>query len=225
MAYGRIYLIQNTLNGKAYIGKTTQSMARRKGEHVYRAKRSSRDHSLYLAMRKHGVDKFKFTLLRESDSQVELDALEKIFINLFDSYHRGYNMNEGGTSVGDETRKKLSSIFKGREIPWHHKAVESRKRSFAAGLFTMNTPSGDKNARSKSYVITDPDGIEHHIKGLNKWCSNWERDKLHTSNLVCCAKGLYKQYKGYKCRYADFEPSTTIPKGSTSKRMEMGDIL
>jgi group I intron endonuclease len=225
LAYGIIYLIQNIKNGKVYVGQTIQSLARRKGEHIYRMKSGERNHKLYMALRKYGTGNFAWLIIRKCDSHEELNNMEMFYIKFFNSYNRGYNMNPGGYSVGEETRKKLSSIFKGRVNTWSSRSAATRKINFEAGLFTMETAKGALNVNSKSYVITDKDGIEHNVKGLRAWCREWDKDVLIHNNLVCCAKGLYKTYKGYKCRYADVEPSTTIPKGSTLKRVEMGDIL
>ena len=49
------------------------------------------------AIRKYGVDKFKITELEKCEEK-NLDEREVYYISLYNSYHNGYNMTEGGKS-------------------------------------------------------------------------------------------------------------------------------
>ncbi len=187
-----IYAIINQVNGKKYIGQSRQGLARRKGEHVYRFNLGERDHKLYLAMRKYGLANFKFEVLCHVLKPGYLDELEVFFIDRFNSFHRGYNMTRGGDGVSDETRAKLSAIFKGREIPWVHKIVESRRRN---GNDRHPMPKGAAAARAKSYLVSDREGNEIRVRGLRQFC----RDNGLTHNLmIATLNGLQHHHKGYK---------------------------
>lgn len=54
-----IYKITNKINGKVYIGQTTDSLSRRKSGHIQAATSGSKS-KLYSAMRKYGVENFEF---------------------------------------------------------------------------------------------------------------------------------------------------------------------
>ena len=58
---------------------------------------------------------------------------------------------------------------------------------------------GDKNPMSKIYIIIFPDEHKEVIKGIAEFCRN---NNIDGSSMVKVAKGLLKQYKGFKCRYA-----------------------
>lgn len=50
----------------------------------------------------------------------------------------------------------------------------------------------------KEYIVTFPDGHEEKIKGLREFCRQYG---LNNGNMVCCANGRYKQYKGFRCKH------------------------
>lgn len=188
-----IYKIENKVNGKVYIGQTRQRLGRRKSEHLYRLNSGKRDHKLYLAMRKHGPENFKFTKYASVLKSEHLDDLEQEIIKDHNSFDRGYNATPGGDGVSDETRRKLSKAFKGRKIPWHHKVVESRRRN-------GNMPRkghggfGKNNKNSATYRVRCPEGKEIKFRGLRQFC----RDNGLSHNLLLATlKGTQNHHKGY----------------------------
>lgn len=97
-----IYKFTNKINGKAYIGQSTDILQRVK-DHEHRALTnypSNREYnkSLYRAIRKYGIDNFEFEVL-ETCEQSELNEKEKYYIALYDSYKNGYNETLGGDNV------------------------------------------------------------------------------------------------------------------------------
>lgn len=97
-----IYKIENTINGKVYIGQSV-NIKKRFIEHRYRAydKSDEKTYSLYLysAIRKHGVENFSFSIIEECNAE-ELNEREMYWI---DHYHAnqkeyGYNLSDGGNS-------------------------------------------------------------------------------------------------------------------------------
>ena len=63
-----IYLIENKINGKGYVGLSV-NMQRRWWDHRSKSMTSNKkedlDKPLYKAMRKHGLENFKLTILEE----------------------------------------------------------------------------------------------------------------------------------------------------------------
>lgn len=102
-----VYKITNSLNGMLYIGITTCSLEKRWREHKC-AVRSGLDTPLYNAMRKHGFDAFKMSLVYEGVSREEIEAVEKGLIAQHGTYIRsggGYNLTLGGEGQGKIVRK------------------------------------------------------------------------------------------------------------------------
>lgn len=118
-----IYMYTNRVNGKKYVGKSTNIEARQ-GKHRRNAK-DGRESYFYRAIRKYGLEQFDFEVLEECPEE-ELNEREKHYIELYNTlYPGGYNLTEGGTG-GDqyknrteaqnrETRIKMSQSHKGKK--------------------------------------------------------------------------------------------------------------
>lgn len=186
-----IYRGTNTVTGKVYIGQTTRGLAYRKAGHLARFRLGERDHKLYQSMRKHGPDAFRWDVVCCALKPEWLDELETAIIKQEGSYMRGYNMTCGGDTVSDETRQKLSRIFKGRKVTWAHKAVATRR---ARGNLSHPQEKGDRNLLAKSYLVQCPDGSQVVVKGLRAFCR--ERGLDH-GTMFAVLSGKQSHHKGY----------------------------
>lgn len=93
---GYIYKITNTINQKAYIGKTVNSIEQRWKEHRKDYKRKQCEkRPLYDAMNKYGIENFTIELIEEVDIK-ELSDKEVYWIGYYDTYKNGYNATLGG---------------------------------------------------------------------------------------------------------------------------------
>lgn len=92
-----IYKIENIINQKKYIG-LTNNIVRRRSRHFTDLKFGRHDNQfLQKEYDIFGKDAFHFSILYAQDVDYEeASRQEKIFIKQFDSYHNGYNQNEGG---------------------------------------------------------------------------------------------------------------------------------
>ena len=97
---GFIYKISNTINDLVYIGQTRGTIEHRFAEH----KNTEPNTKLHRAMHELGVNNFYVEEL-ESCSNELLNEREKYWIQEYDSYEHGYNMNRGG--AGNYTGRKL----------------------------------------------------------------------------------------------------------------------
>ena len=117
-----IYCIKNTINGKCYIGQAIKLQKRLKA-HFSSWNSPRYEHIvLYKAFKKYGIENFEVTVLASfKDSlgwrtKVELDKLEKRYIEEYDSYNNGYNSTLGGDGgvLGykhtDETKAHLREV-------------------------------------------------------------------------------------------------------------------
>ncbi len=93
-----LYVIENTLNDKKYIGITTTSLSTRFYHHKVEASKKGSRSKLYNAMRKLGVNEFSISILRNDASNIEelLHQETKTILD-FDSITNGYNTSTGGT--------------------------------------------------------------------------------------------------------------------------------
>ena len=125
---GYIYIIRNTVNGKAYIGQTIKKLEKRINEHLNltQARRGSR--LLKSAIEKYGRDAFTVEILHEV-LDIFLDEIEIAEIAKHNTLvPHGYNLDSGGHAnkvLSDETRWKMSEANKGKT----HSAETRRKIS------------------------------------------------------------------------------------------------
>ena len=118
MAYGRIYLVTNKLNGKHYVGQTVTPHSRH-----------GHGHAIKDAYKKHGFTMFEYEALTEGDlTESQLDCFERFWVEVFDSVApNGYNLERGGKrgkyvyhspnkgkKLSDECKAKMSIAQKKR---------------------------------------------------------------------------------------------------------------
>lgn len=192
-----IYRIVNTKTGMSYIGQTRNGLARRKSEHLSRLAAGERDHALYEAMRRDGVETFKFEVICHALSVDHLDELERTLVAQHKTYTAGYNMTPGGEGVSDGARAKISAKLKGRDVSsWISKTWESRRRNGTDKLdMSQYVPSGEANSRAKSYLIETPQGRLLAITGLKAFC---REHGLTPKAMYDTLNGVQAHHKGYK---------------------------
>ena len=102
---GLIYKAKNTVNGKVYIGQTSNTLNRRKSRHLRECK--TYNTIFGRALRKYGEDSFQWDILEDNIPLNELNSKEVNYISLFDSTNRskGYNMTPGGDAAPKGNRK------------------------------------------------------------------------------------------------------------------------
>lgn len=109
------YVITNLVNGKVYVGQSKNPAQRKKG-HWAGGRHGGKGH-LYDAMRKYGLDKFKFDILEECSEDL-IDDRERHWIAQYSSTDpsKGYNKESGGhalKALHEETKRKISESLKG----------------------------------------------------------------------------------------------------------------
>ena len=117
MPYGYVYLLRNTVNGKGYVGQTTQQPYVRFRQH---ARGQSRCRALKAAIAKHGASAFRLEMLGTAADRRELDLLEIASIVFYGTVApNGYNLREGGAAGthNEATRKLISAANKGKKQP------------------------------------------------------------------------------------------------------------
>jgi group I intron endonuclease len=98
---GYIYCIENKINGKKYVGKTTKNINERFEEHKRESKlERSKTRLLYKAIQKYGLENFTITQL-ESIKITKLAEREMFWISklntcVYNENNNGYNLTLGG---------------------------------------------------------------------------------------------------------------------------------
>jgi group I intron endonuclease len=179
-----VYRLENTANGKCYIGISARSLATRWNEHLVRTREGKRNSRLYQAIAKYGYKSFKREILATAESEDDVRRLETKFIKKFDSYNNGYNCNLGGRGFlifPMHIRKKIGAAQKGKFIPPETRAKMSLAKlgdKRCAKQLGDHIKKGGRNPRAGRYLIKFPDGSERIIVGLRAFCR--KRKLLHS---------------------------------------------
>lgn len=124
--YGVIYKITNRINGKAYIGQTTQTIQERWMSHIYGHSKCFR---LKSAIRKYGKDSFTVEIVDSASNFVELGFKEILWIIKEDTFNKGYNVKIG-SYISPEIANKIRLSKVGKKMSEAAKAnMKGKKRS------------------------------------------------------------------------------------------------
>lgn len=132
-----IYKATNQLNGKVYIGQTTNFLNVRKLKHISDAMSNCIYH-FHNAIRKNGKDSFKWEIIRICDSIESLNAFEQYYILYYNSMENGYNRTSGGLNykASKETKEKQSIA--------HLNMSEETKKKMSVSKLNMSDETKEK---------------------------------------------------------------------------------
>jgi group I intron endonuclease len=217
MAYGVIYCLTNLVNGKFYIGQTTQIAARRFYQHVKDAKRKTGP--IQAALRKYGEVGFSQQVLTEADSADELNALETLWILATNAHVRGigYNCDTGGGNkrMNPETREKLRRAHTGKKLSPEHvqnisQANRGKKRT---GRALENLRAGGRK-QSERMTTEQRNARSLRFKGIPTGRSPWNKGK--TGVQVAWNKGV-PQTEEHQERLRALRLGTTMSEEAKAK--------
>ena len=102
-----IYKYTNKINGKIYIGQSSDIIAR-KSSHRNQSLYGGKDMNcpFHLAIKKYGIDNFDFEIIEECDKSL-LNEREQYWIEYYNSYNNGYNATTSGNHCEKETGRPL----------------------------------------------------------------------------------------------------------------------
>lgn len=131
-----IYFLENTINGKFYVGQT-DNLARRLTQHR-NPKARWRGRRVQKAVNKHGWQAFRWGVLTDGlASREQADAIERFWIGCLGTLRKGYNAQLPNGGFNEETMRrlrapkppewaaKISAALKGRRKTPEEKAAMS----------------------------------------------------------------------------------------------------
>ena len=92
----KIYKITCLINGKVYIGYTSQTLKERFSQHVCTSNKTKGLCKMQRAILKHKKENFKIELVEECDTLEQAALQEEFWISNLNSYEEGYNSTTGG---------------------------------------------------------------------------------------------------------------------------------
>jgi len=156
---GQIYLVINIINNKKYIGETSKSLEIRRYEHEHKSNKCK--DLFHKALRKYGIDMFKWILLEDNVDNIELKRNEaKYIIELNTLVPIGYNLKyslDDKTFLSDYTKKQISESLKGNTNKKGKKCSDETKKNIS------NAKLGKKHSIEHNEKIK-----QSMIKTLNK---------------------------------------------------------
>jgi len=157
-----IYKITNTVNGKFYIGVTTQPLSVRFSQHICHATTKYHQGMLQKAIRKYGRDAFVIEELSRHESGDEGLIAETEFIALLKPH---YNCTDGGLGqtgmvVSSETRARIASLKTGNKYrAGSRSSEETRGKLREIGLANK--------AKFAEFSSLGPDALKRQVVCLN----------------------------------------------------------
>jgi len=117
---GLIYLVENKINGKKYIGQCITQLNYRKAKHFSAAFKFNSQSRFHEALRKYGKRNFKWEIIENNVAVDYLDNREIFWIDFYDTLKSGYNMTSGGGTIRGyhhtlETKEHLKNVMKGKK--------------------------------------------------------------------------------------------------------------
>lgn len=178
---GGIYMIQNIINGKYYIGSTKNFINRWLGH--CKSLRSNKSSSIILqrAYNKYGYDKFRFIPLKILNDLSVNNLLEEeqIYLNIEKPI---YNSMPNATTVGRKREKETIEKQKKSLIEFYNNLKEGEKCGNMISILLTNTITGEtKKYRSKEQLKKD---LNIHTRCLERALSGKPFGKKKLRHLI-----------------------------------------
>lgn len=222
-----IYKITNTINGKVYIGQSTNLKDRIKQHKSMIKNFNENNNYLRKATKKYGYKNFKIEIIKFCDEK-ELDYYEIYYIDLYKSSDRnfGYNIELGGNINKHLSKEQIYKMkknkkgkLKGKDNPFFGKkhtektkkiiSEKQKGNKYCLGrILSDETKSkiGLANRYNRTKKINQYDLNNNFIKSYFSVGEAKRKLNVKSESLIAqCARGDRKSAYGYKWKYADEE--------------------
>lgn len=190
-----IYKIENLINNKKYIGQSIDIETRWKHHQqaAYNKNSKGYEYPLYRAIRKYGIENFKFNIIEECELN-QLNTREIYWISYYDSFFKGYNQTLGGDCSGCTDKENLIKILDLLEnTTLTHADIAKECKISTEMVQSINTgrywhdinreyPIRKRKLRKKNYCKDC--GIEINYKSIRcTQCENKHRLEVNVNNM------------------------------------------
>lgn len=193
---GYVYMIQNIINNKIYVGSTINYDKRQKA-HIRSLRGGYHDNRLLQQdFDLYGEDSFKIKQLCETNTEAERFDIEASLISTLRTYENGYNLSVDGRGkyiITDKTRLKMSENSTGNKNPFYGKTHTTETRKILSD-------NAKKRVGNKNPFY----GKKHTEESKDKAKSSY--NKLKSSGWVNTQKGVPKSEEA-KLNNAKAQPS------------------
>ncbi len=171
-----IYLTENLVNGKLYIGQTNENRSTYLGSGLLILK----------AITKYGKKNFKKTILVKCSLQEELDEQEIFWIDRLNTLvPNGYNIGLGGNGKGktsDETKKRISESEFGKRV-----SIESKEKMSLSQKQRFEDPNERKKYSTLRKGLTYSDETKKRMSDaqIKRYKDPKERKKISNARKGC----------------------------------------
>lgn len=183
-----IYKVTNKLNQKIYIGKTVQSLSKRRSKHYGDAFKRNSKTNFHRALRKYEKDSFDWVVIDTTEDEETLNRLEVKYISEYNSYKEGYNQTKGAN--GGLTYEKGSELYqriKHKLGNWENgnpgatpEAIQKRIKTF----MDVKWPSGPKHGNiGHKRNVGKLTGKDNPMYGKYPTCQLVEIDGIEYNSL------------------------------------------
>lgn len=221
-----VYMHENRVNGKKYIGITSQKPTRRwqNGRHYENCA------VFFRAIQKYGWDGFRHEILYTDLTQAEAERLE---VDLIEKYgtrdpEKGYNLAVGGSARAgwhhtEDAKKKIGARTRGRPMTEEHRSkiadAQRGEKNHAYGKPLSEEHRRKVSASLHGHAVSDETRdrikeIKTEMSGRPVTCLTTgqcfrslaeavEKTGVNRSGIIACCKGRRKTAGGYCWRYAE----------------------
>lgn len=217
MAFGYIYITTNLVNGRIYIGQSTNYCDKYLGSGI----------NITRAISKYGRQNFSKKILRQCDSQTDLDLWERLYIKRFNStdHEIGYNIAIGSVnkfSTNPATlpsvKKKMSENHFSRKMTLEEKRLYYKKMEEKSPIPTLHKTDHQKflhysklggAVRKKELqktvyannLTTGEQGMFPSAFDAETELRSLGYSKVDRMNITACCRGERKTSGGWKFSY------------------------
>ena len=194
-----VYAIRNLINGKVYIGSTTDSFRNRWNNHKKRLKKGTHyNKHLQSAYNKYGKDNLVFQIIEITQPENAVER-EGYYIKFYNSLNPKYGYNQvevnlsGKIKMSESTKKKLSEIAKNQwKCGVHKKEHFIGRKAWNKGIKCDNISIARRNMFSAVRIYKDNILIAtfRSVTDLSEWTKTNElpgltyyNDHLNRPNL------------------------------------------
>jgi group I intron endonuclease len=169
-----VYKVTNKVDGKVYIGRTTQRLSKRKSGHKAAAfKRNERSY-FYQSIRQHGWDSFMWEVIEEHTDIEALNAAEMRWITEYNSTDQnyGYNTSIGGEAGGlgvvkdDEAKRKQGASRRKKDYRFAPLYVPKCNYNSRPGSTNPNAKLDEEKVREIKRLFATTDLTDQEISEM-----------------------------------------------------------